>query len=322
MAKRKTMTTQTLQTTTALHSHHDRQTNIRVIVALITAYLIWGSTYLAIDVALHGFPPFAIGAVRFTISGLAMLLVALARGEKLPNFRLTANAALIGILTLGIGTGSIAIAEQWVSTGLSALAVAAVPLWTAIFAAVLIKHPSRMEWFGLAIGFTGIVLLNMDSSFQAQPLGAIALIVGPLTWSLGSILSQKIALPKSIFMVLALEMLGAGVFSIITMLVMGQVPTAMPSLAAWGGVFYLAFFGSFIGFSAYMYLLNTVSPVLATSYAYVNPIVAVLLGILFLGEVLIQSSLIAMVIILAGVVIVVIGRSKRKVDSQPVSELA
>jgi drug/metabolite transporter (DMT)-like permease len=280
----------------------------KIIAALIAVYIIWGSTYLGMAIALESFPPFILSALRFWIAGTAMLILSFMRGERLPALRPSLNAVLIGCLTLAAGTGSVAMAEQWVSSGLAALAVASVPLWAAIFAVFMIKRPSNWEWIGLGIGFSGVILLNTEGSFRAEPWAAIALIIGPALWSFASILSKKINMPSG-WMSLAIQMLGAAVLTTILAFATGEQFKEIkfePVMA----ILYLATFGSMIGFSAYMYLLGKVRPALATSYAYVNPIVAVVLGIMFAGETISSIGIVAMGVILTGVVIVVMAKAK------------
>lgn len=297
---------QAVQQTVAAEDAHQ---TTKVLVSLITIYLVWGSTYLGMLIGLESFPPIMLTALRFWLAGIIMAGIAVWRREKLPSLQLSANAVLIGLLTMGIGTTAVAVAEKSVSTGLTAMAVAAVPLWAGVFAALITKRPSRMEWVGMLIGFSGIVLLNLEDSVQADPVAALVLIMGPMMWSLGSILSRRIALPSGVI-ALAIQMLGAALTLTIISLAIGERVTEAPTTASLLAVLYLAIFGSMIGFTAYMYLLRTVRASLATSYAYVNPIVAVLLGVLFAGETFSPSAMIAMGIILTGVVIVMMARSK------------
>jgi drug/metabolite transporter (DMT)-like permease len=281
----------------------------KVVFALLSLYFIWGSTYLAVNLALATFTPMALVASRFWLAGTILLLIAFSRGEHLPHPRLIRNAALIGCLTLGMGSGAVVLAMQWVSAGLTALAVAAVPLWIGIFAALMFKRPSKSEWFGTIIGFTGIILLNMEHSFQAAPLGAIILIIGPMSWSFGSILSRRLELPTG-WMALMIETLAAASFATILSLLTGEHPDTVPTMQSFSALLYLSLVGTVIGFTAYMYLLKTVRPSLATSYAYINPLVAIILSIIFLGETISPIAMLAMLTILTGVVIVVLARAK------------
>lgn len=288
----------------------------RIIIALISVYLVWGSTYIAVAYGLESFPPFLLNALRFTLSGGVLFAwLGMTRREAMPNRREMLNAMFVGMLTLGVGTTAVAVAEQYVSSGLAALAVAAVPLWTAIFAAVLVSRPTRLEWVGLLVGFGGIVLLNLDHSMSAQPQGALPLLIGPIAWSFGSILSRRLAMPKG-FMAIAFEILGAALMLIVLCIITGAVPKATITPNAVLAVLYLASFGSLVGYTAFMYLMKTVSSTVATSYAYVNPVVALLLGVLLAGEARHITPLVimAMLITLSGVVVVGYASSRRSAD--------
>lgn len=285
-----------------------------ILLALGSIYLIWGSTYLAISYALESFPPFFLSALRFSISALVLFAwLGLRQRDALPTARRAMNAMLVGALTLGIANTAVAFAEQYVSSGLAALAVAAVPLWTAIFAALLVARPKRLEWIGILIGFSGIVLLNFDSSMTAQPQGALPLILGPISWSFGSILSRRLRLPEGL-MAVAFEILGAALLMVIVSLVTGTGAKEVVTPSAILAVLYLAFIGSVVGYTAYMYLMKTVSPALATSYAYVNPVVALLLGALLAEEArhITPLVILAAIITLSGVVLVAYASSQRR----------
>jgi len=277
-----------------------------VFIALLSVYLIWGSTYLGIAVALESFPPVVLGVTRFALSAAILFFALLVvRREPLPTPRQMLNAMLIGVLTLGIGTTAVAFAEQHVSSGLAALAVAATPLWTAAFSFMLFKRPTRLEWVGLLVGFSGILLLNLDKGLSGQPQGALPLIIGPVCWSFGSILSKRLDMPKG-FMAIAFECLGAMLMMAALMLISGDRLPANPSTSSVLAIVYLATFGSLIGFTAYIYLLDNVRPAIATSYAYVNPIVALALGVLLLaeGDSVTPLMIVAMAVILGGVILV------------------
>lgn len=212
---------------------------------------------------------------------------------------------------LGVGTGGVAFAEQWVASGLAALAVAAVPIWAALFAGLWGRFPNRFEWFGLALGLSGVALLNMENGMQANPLGAIALLVGPIAWSFGSMWSQHLEMPKGL-MTPAVEMMGGGAFMFIVGLLVREEMRGEVTTSAILAFVYLVLAG-LIAFNAYTYLLQTVRPTLATSYAYVNPIVAVILGALFAGETITMLAIVAMIIILAGVGLLAFSRERQKI---------
>lgn len=285
---------------------------VKIILAMLAVYIIWGSTYLAVLIALESFPAFMMSSLRFNIAGFILFFVLLMRGNPMPTKAQWRNALFIGALMLGGGTGAVGFAEQeGVASGLASLAVAAVPLWAAIFAKFFGYSPNRIEWTGIIVGLGGVALLNMENGMQGNPVGALALIIGPVCWSLGSILSRKLDLPGGM-MLTAVEMIGGGVFLILVSMAVGENVETMPSLRSTLAVLYLMIFGSLIAFSSYVYLLKTVRPALATSYAYVNPVVAVLLGVVFAAEHITLTGVAAMAVILTGVALVMFGREKQK----------
>jgi drug/metabolite transporter (DMT)-like permease len=283
---------------------------IKIILALLAVYFIWGSTYLALRIAVETFPPFLMSAIRFVIAGGALFVVALLRGTPMPTRRQWLNATLVGGLLLGGGMGGVAFAEQWVASSLAATAVAVIPLWAALFAGLWGRWPGGIEWAGLLLGLTGVALLNMDGGMRANPVGAIALIIAPMCWAFGSIWSRHLSLPGGI-MATAVEMLGGALVLLVMSLIFGENLREMPSEASLLALIYLIIFGSLVAFSAYMYLLGRVRASLATSYAYVNPVVAVVLGVLLAGEQIGLPGIAAMIIILAGVALLMIARERR-----------
>ena len=280
---------------------------VSIVLALLALYLIWGSTYLGIRIAIEGFPPFMMAGIRFTVAGSALYLFLRLKGEPNPNLKQWRNAGMIGLLLLLGGNGGVTFAEQWVPSGLAAVAVATMPLWAALFAGLFGRWPGKIEWLGLAVGFVGVVLLNLENGLRANPIGAIALIIATMSWAFGSTWSRKLELPKGL-MGSAVEMLVAGVVTLFVSLGVGEQLQSAPSERSWLALIYLIIFGSLVAYSAYMYLLANVRPTLATSYAYVNPIVAVALGALIVGETITGLGIIAMVVILAGVVLVLVAR--------------
>ncbi len=283
----------------------------RIVLALAAVYLIWGSTYLAIRYALEGgFPPFLLGGVRFLIAGALMYAVLRWRGVPAPGRAQWGNAAVMGVLLLLFGNGMVNLAEQTVSSGMAAVAVASAPLWMGIFSAIRGQQPNRMEWLGLGIGFIGVLWLNLDSSLSASMVGLVALLVAALSWSFGSIWSRGRDLPAP-FMAAAAQMLCGGLAMCIVGALVGERFTGMPSAHGLAAFAYLIVFGSIIGFSAYIWLLHHVRPVLAGSYAYVNPAIAVGLGAWFAGERFGSHELLAMGVILLGVVAITFAKSSK-----------
>jgi drug/metabolite transporter (DMT)-like permease len=275
-------------------------------LALLAVYLIWGSTYLGLQVALEGFPPFLLLGIRFMLAGGALYLWLRAHGAPAPSRPQWKGGALLGIFLLVGGNGGVTVAEQWVASGLAALVVATMPLWAALFSGLLGRWPGRLEWAGLALGFVGIVLLNLESDMRANPLGALILIVSAASWAFGTVWSKRLTLPEGL-MAGAVEMLTAGSLLLTAGLLTGERISAMPSARPLLAMIYLIV-AALIAFSAYNYLLRRVRPAIATSYAYVNPPVAVALGIWLAGEQIGAGGLLAMLVILAGVGLVMLKR--------------
>ena len=283
-----------------------------VAIALAAVYLIWGSTYLAIRFALEGgFPPFLLGGIRFVIAGGLMYAVLRWRGMAAPTRPQWINAAAMGVMLLLLGNGMVNYAEQTVSSGMAAVAVASAPLWMAMFAMMRGEHPNRIEWIGLGIGFIGVVWLNIDSSLSASKAGMIALLVATVAWSFGSIWSRGRDMAPP-FMGAAAQMLCGGVAMCVLGAVLGERFHAVPTATALAAFSYLIVFGSIIGFSAYIWLLHHVRPALAGSYAYVNPAIAVMLGAALAHEHFAAQELAAMGVILLGVVAITLAKAKKK----------
>ena len=280
-----------------------------VLLALLAVYVIWGSTYLAIRFALEGFPPFLMAGGRFVLAGGALYLFQRARGAPHPSRAQWVGAGTVGALLLLGGNGGVVFAEQWIASGLVALGLATVPVWTAIFAALWGQRPSGGEWLGVGVGFAGVVLLNLEGDMRANPLGAVAVMISAICWALGTVWSRRLRLPNGL-MASAVEMLVGGGLMLGVSVSAGerltQTPDARPVLA----LAYLIVFGSLVGFTAYGYLLRRVRATVATSYAYVNPVVAVGLGAALAGERITLVGVLAMVAILGGVVLITLSRTR------------
>lgn len=283
-----------------------RSNRLNIALALLTIYVIWGSTYLGIRIAIETIPPFMMAGVRFLIAGVLLYGFQRLRGASNPSRKQWAGAAIIGCLLLVGGNGGVTFAEKWISSGLAALVVGTIPLWAALFAGLFGHWPRKLEWAGLALGFVGVVLLNLESDFQANPLATIVLFFSPVCWAFGTILSRKLTLPSGL-MASASEMLVGGVGLMLLSLASGEKLTGQPSVGSLLAMGYLVVFGSIVAFSAYLYLLDKVRPALATSYAYVNPAVAVALGVGLAGESISGAGVVAMMAILAGVVLISLG---------------
>jgi drug/metabolite transporter (DMT)-like permease len=289
-----------------------------VALGLLSVYLIWGSTYLGIRFGLQGFPPFLMAGIRFLFAGAVVYAWLLLRGHAAPTPRQWRNAAIMGFLLLGIGNGMVSVAQQWVSSGMAAIAVASMPVWAALFGVMFGRRYRSIEWLGVLVGFVGVLLLNIDGELRTSPYGAIALVLAPMAWAFGSVWSRGRDLPAP-FMSTAAQMLCGGVFMTLFGVLIGERIETMPSPLSLAAVGYLAVFGSIIGFGAYIWLLNNVRPALATSYAYVNPPIAVLLGALVAGESITTHTVIAMAIILGGVVLITRGSAPPPGTARPVT---
>ena len=279
-----------------------------VLTALLTVYIVWGSTYFAIQVALTAFPPFMMIGTRFLVAGGLLYLWQLWRKAPQPTLREWRDGGIVGILMLGGGTGLTACAQQYVSSGLTAVFIACSPMILSGLSGLFGDWPRRREWLGIVSGFVGAVLLASDHGFSAQPAGIFLLLGAILCWDVGSILSQKKLKMAKGGMGFASEMLVGGAFLFIVSLLSGEKMTGPLTVQAFSAWAYLVVAGSLIAFTAYMYLLSKVPAGLAASYAYVNPVIAVALGVAFGGEHLSGNAMLAMAIILASVVMLTTAR--------------
>src|SRR5678815_3259742 len=280
-----------------------------IVLSLIGVYLIWGSTYLAIRIALVDYPPFLMGAIRFFIAGVLMFVVLRWRGIAAPTRAQWFNCAVTGTLLLGFGNGLVCYAEQTVASGLAAVAVASMPLFAAVSAGFYRQWPTRIETLGLLVGFGGVVLLNFGGDLRGSPLGALALIVAAATWAFGSVWSRRRDMPHPAMSTAAQMLCGSVALGLVALLTQERI-VAM-HLESTLALAYLFVFGSILGFSAYIYLLHHVRPALATSYAYVNPPVAVLIGVVFGGESVRLLDLVGMAVILTGVAAITLAKARK-----------
>lgn len=279
-----------------------------LIGALFTLYIVWGSTYFAIRVGVASWPPLMMAGIRFLIAGIILFVFLLLRGHALPTLKQWVAAGTIGILLLAVGNGLVTVAEhQDVPSGIAAVMVATVPLFTLCFSMFWGIRNTKLEWTGIALGLVGIVLLNTGNNLVGNPTGALLILLASASWAFGSVLGSRISLPAGP-MAGAAEMLVAGVVLTIASQLSGEHLDKMPSFSGFMALGYLIVFGSMLAISAYMFLLKNVRPALATSYAYVNPVVAVLLGVGFAGESLGTREWVALVIIVSAVILVTLGK--------------
>ncbi len=283
-----------------------------VVAALATLYLVWGSTYLAIKVAVASFPPDLMLALRCGAAALLLLAFVKLRGAPWPTLRQAGGSAAVGVLLLVGGLGNVTTAEALgAPSGLAAVMVATMPLWSALFLALSGERAGRWELAGMALGLTGVVLLSRSTALGAHPAAFALLVAGPLLWAVGSVLSRHLPHADG-GMNSAVQLAAAAPVLLTLSAVRGEHLTQAPSLLGVGALAYLVVFGSLVAFSAYVFLLERrVRPTIATSYAYANPVVAVLLGTLLAGEHLAPADLVGTVLIVTSVILVVSRRRNR-----------
>ncbi len=274
-----------------------------VVAALAIVYVIWGSTYLAIKIGLETMPPFFMQGTRFVIGSVAVLGFLRWRGVPWPNRNQIRNASVVGLLLLIGGLGLVTLAEdRGVDTGLVATIIAIQPMLMSLWGGIWKSWPRRIEWLGMLIGLVGVAILMSDEGLSGSWSGVSLVFIACINWSFGSALSRRISMPDGP-MTTGIEMAAAAVgYMLLSFLRSEEI--GVPSLKSALGVAYLIVFGSIVAFSAFTYLIANVRGPLAMSYAYVNPAIAVLLGILFSNESLSVNMAVALPVILVGVAIV------------------
>jgi drug/metabolite transporter (DMT)-like permease len=279
--------------------------DVRLALSLAAVYLIWSSTYLVMKLAVVELPPMLMSSIRFVAAGLVMLLIAMRRGVPFPGARAWLRVLPIGALLFLGGNGLVSIAQLSVSSGGAAVVCAMMPLWVGVLGAISGEKPTKREWVSLVIGFVGIIVLMGGPSLAGEPMHIAMIIGAPFSWALGSVMARR--LPSSIggdtFMLPAMEMLTGGAALAIVGFSTGERVPIDASPSAWLAVAYLFVFGSLLGFTAYNWLLRHARPTVATSYAYVNPVLAVLLGAVISGEQIGPTTLIANGLIVVAVML-------------------
>lgn len=274
--------------------------------SLLTLYLAWGSIYLAIQVGLKSFPPLLFAGLQNAV-GIVLYIALRLRGYRNPTLREVRNVCLVGTMLIAGGTGLLCVSEKYVSSSLAAIEVASVPLLACLAAFLFAQKPRAKEVAGLAIGFVGIVLLNADGNLAGSALGVVAVLAACAFWAVGSVTSQHIDMPEPM-MAAALQMVAGSIAVIALAFVVGERWPVEVSTTSLGALLYCAVIGSLLAYSAYVYLLQNVRPALATSYAYINPPVALALGYFLAGDLVSWREIIAMVLILIGVAVIALDR--------------
>ncbi len=295
----------------------------RMWAALIAIYLAWGSTYLAIHYAVASIPPFFMTGTRFLVAGIILYTWRRLAGDPRPTARQWRSSVIIGNLLLVGGIGGVSWAEQYVPSGISALIIAATPLWIVLIEAVRPggTRPTKLTMLGILTGLAGIVILidPGKSSGQAEGyniLGIAALLLAAFSWAAGSIYSHSADLPQSASLGTGMELLAGSAGSYLIGLLTGEasrVSLANITLSSAGGLAYLIVVGSLIGFVCYTWLLRVAPTALVVTYAYVNPLIAVVLGSLLAQEVLSTKVVMATPLILSAVILIQMNTSDRKI---------
>lgn len=284
----------------------------KIISAFLAVYFLWGSTYLAIRFAIQTLPPFLMAGIRFIIAGGLLYAWARWRGAPRPDRRHWRSAAVIGALLLLGGNGGVVWAQQYVASSIAALLVATVPLWMVVLQTMISREapPRPLAWTGIFLGLTGIWFLAAPDRADLHgipPFAAAVLLTASLSWAAGSLLTRKLPLPDSSPLAIGMEMLAGGVCLLTVSALTGEIPRFDPSgvsAASLLGLGYLIVFGALVGFSCYIWIVKVTPPAQSSTYAYVNPAIAVFLGWAFAGEALSARMLAGAAIIIAAVILI------------------
>ena len=293
-----------------------------VIIAFAALYLIWGSTYLGIRFSIETIPPFLMAGARFVLAGMIMYAVAWSQGIGESNWRNWRTSLIIGACLLLGGNGGVTISEKYIESGLAALIVAIVPIYIVLLGWLtgMAPRPTPVMWMGLAGGFLGVGTLfgpglHVHSTTGRNPaIGISILLVTSFIWSAGSLYSRVAKHAASPFLTAAQQMICGGILLLVAGIITGELPRFHPgsvSLLSLGSFIYLVLIGAVVGYTAYIWLLRHCDPAKVATYAYVNPIVAVLLGTLFAGETVTVRTLIAAALIIGSVALIITAQQLR-----------
>jgi len=281
------------------------------VAALAAVYVIWGSTYLAMRIAVEGLPPFLMASTRFLVTGTVLLAFLRLRGAPWPTRREWLWSAPVGFLMFVLGNGTVAYAEEHISSGVAAVVCGTMPLWAAALGPLFGERATSREWVGMVLGFAGVAALGLGKELRADPGATAVLVLAPVSWALGSLIARKKPLPKGL-MSAATQMLTGGALMAVVSAGWGEKVPALATVPVRSllALLYLAVFGSLVAYSAYTYLLRATRPAVATSYSYVNPALAVLVGVLLGGEHAGPEVFLSVALIIAATVMVVLGRTR------------
>jgi drug/metabolite transporter (DMT)-like permease len=297
----------------------------RVWLALAAVYVVWGSTYLGIAIAIQTLPPMTSGGLRFVAAALVLGTVLLVRAVPFRmRWKEFGGAALVGLLLLAGGNGMVAVAEQHISSGLAALLVASTPLWLIVLRTVFRDRPHVLTLAGVLVGFAGVAFLSLrGGGASGNGVGITVVLLGSLSWSVGSFISPRIPMPANPFVASTVEMAVGGCALLVMGLVQGErLNVGAVSWQSWAALAYLVLVGSLVGFTSYIWLLGHAPISLVSTYAYVNPVVAVILGMAVLAEPVTAAMLVAGALIVVGVALVVSTERRGRTATPSVEEAA
>ena len=293
--------------------------NLKLLAAYAAVFFVWGSTYLFIHFGLEQLPPFVLAATRFLLAGTILYTWCRVRGAKAPKPDEWRAALVTGGLFFLCGNGAVVWSQQRLPSGIAALLVAIIPLWVVLLEWLRPPHrrPDVLVSVGLLLGLSGLVLLvGVNAGQRIDPLAALVLAGGSLCWAYGTLYAQRATQPSSPLLTASMQLLSGGALLTIVALLRGEpalTPWTSLTLASIGAILYLAFFGSILAFSAYIWLVRVAPAARLATYAYVNPVVAMVLGWLFAQERLTARTLLASAVVLAGVALVTLGTTRRRV---------
>jgi drug/metabolite transporter (DMT)-like permease len=303
----------------------------KTILAFAIIYIVWGSTYLAIRVGVREVPPLLLAAMRFLVSGIVLYGWMLAQGERSLSAREWKSVSLLAFLIIAVDYGLVFWAEQRVPSGIAAVVMATIPAFIALSEIAFLRTQRLTVRLSIAllIGIAGVaVLVSRSLNLGGVPIdrrGAVALIGASISWSVGSVISRKLPLPTSKIMSSGSQMLAGGVFLALAAAALGEFRNFHPSavsLRAWFSLLYLIVAGSIIGFTAYVWLIHHESPTKVGTYAYVNPVVAVLVGYFLGGEALGSRTILGTLFVLISVVVITTTPARKSVVTRAVKDAA
>ena len=275
-----------------------------LLFALFGIWIVWGCMYFFTRIAVQAVSPYLLAGTRFAVAGGLLFVFARVRGEPFPPRKQWAHSGLISLFMIVFGTGSTFFAQRWNTSSLAAALAATATIWIALLSSLRGKSPKRAEWLGIGIGFVGVLVLNADRLFvtQASLWGPLLGLLGALSWSIGSVLTPVFDLPNGMMRTSAQMLIGGSVLIVLSRVIGESWPVSLPwpVLGAWAVIVC----GGIIGYSSYVYLLSQSRVALATSYAYVNPVIALILGVFVAHETVTRLELLGLLIVIGAVVLI------------------